>query len=79
VNDRAGNDGNMVQRVGDEPAKIVLTDDHSVVRNGLRMVLDAEPDLEVVAEAGDLDVVLTMQNDPASRVRRCGRARSAMC
>ena len=38
-----------------EPAKIVLTDDHSVVRNGLRMLLDAEPDLEVVAEAEDLD------------------------
>jgi two-component system response regulator NreC len=34
---------------------IVLADDHSVVRSGLRMLLDAEPDLEVVAEAGDVD------------------------
>jgi DNA-binding NarL/FixJ family response regulator len=33
--------------------RILLADDHAVVRNGLRMVLDAEPDLEVVAEAGD--------------------------
>ena len=33
--------------------KILLADDHAVVRRGLRMVLDAEPDLEVVAEADD--------------------------
>lgn len=33
--------------------KILLADDHPVVRRGLRLVLDAEPDLEVVAEAGD--------------------------
>jgi DNA-binding NarL/FixJ family response regulator len=34
-------------------ARILLADDHAVVRRGLRMVLDAEPDLEVVGEAGD--------------------------
>lgn len=34
---------------------IVLADDHEIVRNGIRMVLDAEPDFEVVAEAGDAD------------------------
>ena len=33
--------------------RIVLADDHVVVRRGLRLVLDAEPDLEVVAEAGN--------------------------
>ena len=33
--------------------RILLADDHTVVRRGLRMVLDAAPDLEVVAEAGD--------------------------
>lgn len=33
--------------------RIVLADDHAVVRRGLRLVLDAEPDLQVVAEAGD--------------------------
>jgi len=32
---------------------VLLADDHVVVRRGLRLVLDAEPDLEVVAEAGD--------------------------
>lgn len=34
---------------------IVLADDHSVVRSGLRMLLDAESDIEVVAEAGDVE------------------------
>ena len=33
--------------------RILLADDHVVVRTGLRLVLDAEPDLQVVAEAGD--------------------------
>src|SRR5262249_35247618 len=31
--------------------RIVLADDHAMVRRGLRLVLDAEPDLEVVGEA----------------------------
>jgi two-component system response regulator NreC len=35
--------------------RIVLADDHAVVRRGLRMLLDGEPDFEVVAEAGDVD------------------------
>ena len=33
--------------------RILLADDHAVVRKGLKLVLDAEPDLEVVAEAAD--------------------------
>ncbi len=33
--------------------RILLADDHAVVRSGLRMVLDSAPDLEVVAEAED--------------------------
>lgn len=33
--------------------RILLADDHALVRRGLRLVLDSEPDLEVVAEAGD--------------------------
>jgi DNA-binding NarL/FixJ family response regulator len=33
--------------------RILLADDHAVVRRGLRLVLDAQPDLEVVAEVGD--------------------------
>ena len=37
----------------DEPTRILLADDHALVRRGLRMILDAEPDLTVVAEAAD--------------------------
>ena len=33
--------------------RILLADDHTVVRDGLRLVLDAAPDLEVVAVASD--------------------------
>jgi DNA-binding NarL/FixJ family response regulator len=33
--------------------KILLADDHAMVRRGLRLVLDAEPDLEVIDEASD--------------------------
>ena len=33
--------------------RILLADDHAVVRHGLRLVLETQADLEVVAEAGD--------------------------
>ena len=41
--------------VSEHPLKIriLLADDHTVVRRGLRMVLETAPDLEVVAEASD--------------------------
>jgi len=37
------------------PAKILLVDDHQILREGLRLVLQAEPGFEVVGEAGDTD------------------------
>lgn len=36
-----------------EPTRILLADDHALVRRGVRLILDAEPDLTVVAEAAD--------------------------
>ena len=33
--------------------RVLIVDDHAVVRAGLRHVLDAEPDIETVGEAGD--------------------------
>jgi DNA-binding NarL/FixJ family response regulator len=33
--------------------RILIADDHAIVRSGLRKVLDAKPDMEVVAEAED--------------------------
>jgi DNA-binding NarL/FixJ family response regulator len=35
--------------------RVLIVDDHAVVRAGLRRVLDAEPDIETVAEAGDAE------------------------
>lgn len=46
--------------------KILLVDDHPVVRHGLRGMLDAEPDLHVVGEAssGVEGVALTVAEQP---------------
>jgi two-component system, NarL family, response regulator NreC len=51
--------------VTDDPAvetsqiKIVIADDHAIVRSGLRVLLEAEDDLRVVAEAADMASVLS--------------------
>ena len=38
---------------GTAATRILLADDHALVRRGVRLILDGEPDLTVVAEAGD--------------------------
>ena len=35
------------------PIRILIADDHTMVRQGLIQICDAEPDMQVVAEAGD--------------------------
>ncbi|MCX5150780.1 response regulator [Streptomyces avidinii] len=40
------------------PIKVFLLDDHEVVRRGLRDLLDAEPDITVVGEAGTAEQAL---------------------
>lgn len=42
---------------------IVLVDDHAVLRAGLRALLDTEPDLKVVGEAGNGEDALTIVRD----------------
>jgi two-component system, NarL family, response regulator NreC len=39
----------------DKPLRVVIADDHSVVRRGLRQVLEGDSGIEVVAEAEDVD------------------------
>jgi len=41
-----------------EPITVVIADDHAVVRSGLRMLLEAQDDMHVVAEAGDVPTAL---------------------
>jgi two-component system response regulator NreC len=43
---------------GNSLITIVLADDHIVVRSALRLLLEAEPDIEVVAEAGDAEAAI---------------------
>src|SRR5436190_22410735 len=44
----------MSDEVAGGRTSIVIADDHAVMRSGLKMLLEAESDLEVVAEAGDV-------------------------
>src|SRR5258708_9771191 len=44
------------------PMKILLADDHNVLRKGLRRILEEQPDLEVVGEAADGREAVTLAN-----------------
>jgi len=52
------------------PIRILLADDHGIVRAGLRALLEAQPDLRVVAEAADgpSAVALVRQHTPTVAV-----------
>jgi DNA-binding NarL/FixJ family response regulator len=51
-----------------DSVSIVIADDHVMVRSGLRVLLNAEPDLRVVAEAGDVEAALRCARDHHPRV-----------
>jgi DNA-binding NarL/FixJ family response regulator len=40
------------------PIRLVIADDHLLVREGVRRLLETDPDIEVAAECGDLDSLL---------------------
>lgn len=48
--------------------RIVIVDDHPIVRKGLRDVIEEEPDLKVVAEAGDGEAGLALIQELRPRV-----------
>jgi two-component system response regulator NreC len=50
------------------PIRVVLADDHSLVRRSLRQLLDAEANVEVVAEAADLGTVARQVHGHAPHV-----------
>lgn len=49
-----------------QPVRVLLVDDHAMVRAGLRQLLDAAPDLQVIGEAsdGDAGVRLALELKP---------------
>ncbi|MEO3764285.1 response regulator transcription factor [Streptomyces sp. B8F3] len=49
-------------------ARVLLADDHALVRRGIRLILDAEPDLTVAAEAGDGAEAVALVRDGAVAV-----------
>jgi len=46
-----------------EPVRVVVVDDDQLVRMALRLVIDGEPDLTVVAEAADGDAAITVVDE----------------
>jgi len=44
--------------MAEDEIRVVIADDHAVVRSGLRMLLEAEEGLHVVAEAGDVPTAM---------------------
>src|SRR5512136_536627 len=45
------------------PVRVLIVDDHAVVRAGLRMLLSADPDMDIVGEAGDGSQALRITRD----------------
>ena len=54
---------------GDPPIRVLIADDHAVVRRGLRALLSELPDIEVVGEAADGDEVLSCLAEMDERQR----------
>jgi CheY-like chemotaxis protein len=67
VAERAAGYRGAVEALGDVAASgaisVAIADDHALVRRGLRMLIDAEPDLVVVAEAAGVDAAMQVAVD----------------
>jgi DNA-binding NarL/FixJ family response regulator len=51
-----------------DPIRTLIADDHELFRRGLRMVLDDEPDIDVIGEAGDGESAVAMAREHAPDV-----------
>ncbi|HLR76097.1 MAG TPA: PAS domain S-box protein, partial [Balneolaceae bacterium] len=51
-----------------EPIKVLLVDDHEMMREGLRKIIEDEPDLTVVAEAADAETAIDTVDETATDV-----------
>src|SRR5690625_3907596 len=59
------NEQPMHEQPAREPIRLMLADDHPVVRAGLRAVLETEPDFTVAAEASTADEAVKLANELA--------------
>src|SRR5689334_8449829 len=42
------------------PIRVMIVDDHAILRVGLKMLIGGQPDMEVVGEAGDAEAAMTL-------------------
>jgi two-component system response regulator NreC len=50
------------------PVRVLVADDHPAIRRTLRRRLEAETDIEVIGEAGDLETAVASASDKQPRV-----------
>ena len=58
----------------DKTIKVVIADDHMIVRDGLRSLLERQPDVEVVAEANNGRIALKLVKELSPGVKMLAKA-----
>jgi YesN/AraC family two-component response regulator len=58
----------------DKTIKMVISDDHMIVRDGLRSLLESQPDMEVVAEATNGRIALKLVKEQSPGVKMLAKA-----
>ncbi len=46
-----------------EPIRVLIVDDHEIFRTGLRTLLDAQPDIDVLEDVGSAERAITLAAD----------------
>ena len=58
----------------DKTIKVVIADDHMIVRNGLRSLLERQLEMEVVAEANNGRIALKLVKEQTPGVKMLAKA-----
>ncbi|MDF0642427.1 MAG: PAS domain S-box protein [Nitrospira sp.] len=65
---RSGRNGDTAEAGASRPIRVLLVDDHTLVREGLRSLLSDYPDIEVVGEAGNGEEAVELSRHLLPRV-----------